>query len=220
MDIIKVGRNKKNDLVIEDPSVSNFHLEIEVQNFQSFLVKDVQSTNGTFVNEVRVAKCVLQPIDQLRLGNKNINVQSFFSEINKIVSREKTDFQEEYKSLMRLFEQYQGRKNSILNPPKLPMFLRLGLGILVIFILLIFPDLIPDNMRIALMMGVSIISVLPTMIGNSQVKKNEKLDLLKLEFEDRLVCPKCSVKMINQNMTYWKGKKECINTKCDAIFQE
>lgn len=62
-----LGRGFANDLKIEDPSVSSSHAQI-VLNGSSVMVKDLGSTNGTFINRAPVTESVLQPGQLLRLG--------------------------------------------------------------------------------------------------------------------------------------------------------
>ncbi|MGD8457731.1 MAG: FHA domain-containing protein [Anaerolineales bacterium] len=57
-EVIKIGRNIKNDLVLNDPSVSRFHAEIRYEDSQ-FLLVDLGSSGGTFLNNQKVDKGVL-----------------------------------------------------------------------------------------------------------------------------------------------------------------
>ena len=52
-EIIKIGRGKKNDLVIDAPAISGFHATIEFRNM-SFYLEDQRSTNGTMLNDRRL----------------------------------------------------------------------------------------------------------------------------------------------------------------------
>lgn len=66
--IVTVGRDLSNDLVIESAEVSRFHAELH-SNQWSILVRDRQSLNGTFVNGFQVvASQSLEPGDQLMFG--------------------------------------------------------------------------------------------------------------------------------------------------------
>lgn len=47
---LTIGRNESNDIVIDNLAVSSTHARIESVS-ASFIIKDLQSTNGTFVNE-------------------------------------------------------------------------------------------------------------------------------------------------------------------------
>ncbi len=62
-----LGRGFANDFKIEDPSVSSSHAEILV-NGSSVTVRDLGSTNGTFVNRAPITNLPLQPGQWLRLG--------------------------------------------------------------------------------------------------------------------------------------------------------
>src|SRR5688572_5477504 len=64
----KLGRNPTNDFRISDPSISSFHAEIAVEN-DVIRVRDLGSTNGTFIDENRIEEGLLKPENVLRLGN-------------------------------------------------------------------------------------------------------------------------------------------------------
>ncbi|MBN1899855.1 FHA domain-containing protein [Candidatus Sumerlaeota bacterium] len=48
----KIGRNPKNDIVLSDDTISRFHCEIFTREGKYF-IRDLQSSHGTFVNDVR-----------------------------------------------------------------------------------------------------------------------------------------------------------------------
>src|SRR5258708_27038564 len=62
-----LGRGFANDFKIEDPSVSGSHPQI-VLNGGAVMVKDLGSTNGTFLNRPPRTEAPLQPRHMLRLG--------------------------------------------------------------------------------------------------------------------------------------------------------
>jgi predicted Zn finger-like uncharacterized protein len=64
---ITIGRGET-DIVLDDPLVSRVHAELEKVK-GTVLVKDLDSTNGTYVNDKKVTAQVLQPGDVLRVGN-------------------------------------------------------------------------------------------------------------------------------------------------------
>lgn len=64
-----LGRGEDCDIRIHDHSVSRRHARIEPTP-QGYYVTDLQSTNGTFVNDKQIdAACLLQDGDYLRVGN-------------------------------------------------------------------------------------------------------------------------------------------------------
>ena len=62
-----VGRAADNAIQINNPSVSSHHCEITVDG-QQVVIKDMESTNGTFVNGEPVTEAVCGPELLLRLG--------------------------------------------------------------------------------------------------------------------------------------------------------
>jgi pSer/pThr/pTyr-binding forkhead associated (FHA) protein len=66
--ITGVGRSPENDIVISDAAmVSARHLEIR-KDGESYQVRDLNSTNGTFLDGQRVTEATLQSSNVIRLG--------------------------------------------------------------------------------------------------------------------------------------------------------
>ena len=68
---ITIGRDKECSLCLPLTNVSRKHARI-VSKDEDFLVEDLNSTNGTFVNGVKVSRCVLRNNDQIRIGEARI----------------------------------------------------------------------------------------------------------------------------------------------------
>lgn len=62
-----IGRSPKSEAVIDSHWVSRFHCTIE-QDLSGFAVRDLNSRNGTMVNEVPVSEAPLESGDRLTLG--------------------------------------------------------------------------------------------------------------------------------------------------------
>jgi pSer/pThr/pTyr-binding forkhead associated (FHA) protein len=59
---LSVGRKADNDIVVDNPAISGHHCRISVQG-GTYFVEDLDSTNGTFVNEKRIKKSGLRHND-------------------------------------------------------------------------------------------------------------------------------------------------------------
>ncbi len=66
-DLITIGRDPGNMIVISDPSVSTRHAELQRAG-ETYRLKDLDSTNGTRVNSIPVAETVLRFDDRIRFG--------------------------------------------------------------------------------------------------------------------------------------------------------
>ena len=67
-DIVTLGRDITNDIVINDPEVSRHHLRL-TRGAGGFTIEDLGSTNGTFVNGQRLTGArPLRPGDMVGLG--------------------------------------------------------------------------------------------------------------------------------------------------------
>jgi adenylate cyclase len=65
--LTKIGRAPHCDLVVNDPLVSREHCLLQVKG-EEVILEDLNSANGTLVNEQRATRIVLQPGDKIRLG--------------------------------------------------------------------------------------------------------------------------------------------------------
>jgi pSer/pThr/pTyr-binding forkhead associated (FHA) protein len=65
--VINIGRRPNNQLVIDDPRVSRSHAQIRVKR-GGYLIADLNSTGGTFVNGQRITQQILKPGDVISLA--------------------------------------------------------------------------------------------------------------------------------------------------------
>jgi diguanylate cyclase (GGDEF)-like protein len=63
----EIGRSSKNDLFLDQESISRHHARITFDGTQ-YWVQDLKSTNGTFVNDAPVKEQRLRDGDQIRIG--------------------------------------------------------------------------------------------------------------------------------------------------------
>ena len=62
-----VGRHRSCDVVVTDDTVSSRHCQI-IETSDGYMIEDLGSSNGTFVNAKRVETATLEPNDQVTLG--------------------------------------------------------------------------------------------------------------------------------------------------------
>src|SRR5216117_756130 len=75
VDKTTIGRVDDNSFQIAEASVSSHHCEISMQGSDA-LVKDLNSTNGTFINGEKITEAVLKPGQTLRLGQIELRLET------------------------------------------------------------------------------------------------------------------------------------------------
>lgn len=68
---LTIGRGADNHLVVDDPTVSSRHAVIEATD-AGYRIRDLDSTNGVWVNEKRLTEAPLSPEDSVRIGTHNL----------------------------------------------------------------------------------------------------------------------------------------------------
>ena len=75
VDRTTIGRVEDNLFQIGEPSVSSHHCEVHLRG-NEVLIRDLNSTNGTFINGEKIAESVLKPGQTLRLGNVELKLDA------------------------------------------------------------------------------------------------------------------------------------------------
>jgi predicted component of type VI protein secretion system len=68
---VTIGRLPDNDVVIDNPAVSGHHARIFLEG-DDYVVEDLRSKNGTYVNEQHVVRAVLRNRDVLLIGKHKL----------------------------------------------------------------------------------------------------------------------------------------------------
>jgi len=70
-----IGRVEDNNFQIAEPSISSHHCEVLLQG-NEVKIRDLNSTNGTFINDQQITEAVLTPGQTFRLGKVEIRLES------------------------------------------------------------------------------------------------------------------------------------------------
>ena len=97
--IIKIGKANDNDFVVNDPHVSRHHAKLVREEGGCWLLEDLGSTNGTFVNGSQIVKKHVTPSDTIKLGdNYVLNMSEALKSSN--------DYSEEFAALKQVYDNY------------------------------------------------------------------------------------------------------------------
>jgi pSer/pThr/pTyr-binding forkhead associated (FHA) protein len=75
VDRTTIGRVDDNMFQITEPSVSSHHCEVHLRGAE-VLIRDLNSTNGTFINGEKITESILKPGQTLRLGNVELKLDA------------------------------------------------------------------------------------------------------------------------------------------------
>ena len=70
-----VGRCPSADIHIDDPSISRRHCQFMLDPYGALTLRDSGSTNGVFVDNLRVKKVTVRPGSEVRIGAVVIRVE-------------------------------------------------------------------------------------------------------------------------------------------------
>jgi hypothetical protein len=177
-EILTIGRSSENHLVIKVPGISSRHCSISKLPDGSFLVEDLDSTNGTFLRGRRIKQALLQPGDELSLANYPLEVKMVLGLIDSGPLKTGVDYAEfrkqelifiEFSGLRTVYDEYQKRKRYIMKT---------------------------NNLKsTGLRAGLSVIPVVGSALGilSGTITGNVQADLMELEevFKKKYICPGC-----------------------------
>ncbi len=80
---VLIGRSSSTDFRVTDDLVSSVHCLIVQKEDGSFFLRDLESSNGTFVDGEKIKQTVLDPGDTFRVGDTEINIKGRFPSTKK-----------------------------------------------------------------------------------------------------------------------------------------
>jgi len=83
---VRLGSMDDNDVVLHDDTVSRYHCKI-VQDDTGYILVDNGSTNGTFINKVRVREAFLKPGSTVAVGQHQLRFNAREEEVEIVPSR-------------------------------------------------------------------------------------------------------------------------------------
>ncbi|NTV83946.1 MAG: FHA domain-containing protein [Bacteroidales bacterium] len=177
-DILTIGRASDNHLVIKLPIVSSKHCSIKKMPDDRFIIEDLDSSNGTFLNGKRIKQAILQPGDELALATFPIDVKMILDLLESGPLKTGINYEEfrkqeliymEFSKLKGVYGEYQKKKRYIMKT---------------------------NNLKsTGIRAGLSVIPVVGSALGilSGTITGNVQADLMELEedFKRNYICPGC-----------------------------
>ena len=210
--IIKIGKAVDNNFIVNDPHVSRHHAQL-IHKEEGWILEDLNSTNGTFVNGVQIVKKYVTLTDTIKLGD---NYVLDISEVLKF----NNEYSEEFLALKKVYDNYIQEKVRIQSANQfktrifqsLPFALPGIIGIIIGFL----------GERNPLLLGVSLFIAIcaPTIGIYLGAKQSAKIPLLLQDlvnqFKIDYVCPKCGTFLGEVPWESLRNRKQCPVSSCKA----
>lgn len=215
------GRASDNDVKYSETDISGHHARVTMIDTVTFLVEDLNSSNGTFVNGYRINKSTISLKDELRLSQYTIvNLAEIFNLKKQNTQQPKSDpkdFIQEFEALRSVWDKYQRDRIAITKShQKRTTLVRSGITLspLIIWYVLLFT--VDENSAAgrAIKSNYIIFSVLGSTIAmmfTGNMSPIEELMQLDEEFRVTYVCPnsQCRTQLGNVPWQSYYNQGKC-----------
>ena len=174
---IKIGRNNKNTIIIEHSKVGREHAIVIKIGENEYLIKDLDSTHGTFVDNNRIKQTQITAESKIQLAYFELDTKLILSKLNSPDFNKQIKYSdllqqkeliEKFLELENIYEQYKKNKRKIER----------GGG------------LKKTGLRAALSLIPFAGNAIGIMAGGA-LDSRKRIDELNEEFKKKYVCPKC-----------------------------
>ena len=198
---IKIGRNPDNDLVLAQGGVSKYHALLTQLSENVMILEDLDSTNGTFVNNYRIRRTLVMPSDTVLVSKVPIPLADYFEKkaFDQAKPKPTNDYSDEFLALKEVYTNYKEGRLEI----KTGTNVKKGVvsGVIMMVGNVIFPGF-----------G----SIVGSIVRSTYADPEEKLLALSEEFRIAYICPKCKRFLGELPWQNLANQKSCVS--CKAIW--
>ncbi|MDH6533462.1 FHA domain-containing protein [Parabacteroides sp. 52] len=211
--MIKIGKANDNDYTIDAQYVSRYHASLVRQPDGVWLLEDLGSTNGTFVNEQQVVKKRVALTDQLRFGDSQTVSLSDILRFNN-------NYSEEFAALKEVYDNYVAAKVRIQSSNQFKIRLFQSLPFALPGIIGVFIGFLGKGSPLLFIVSLLLVICAPTIgifLGAKQsAKVPQQLQDIANQFKIDYVCPKCGNFLGEIPWESLKNRKQCPVSSCKA----
>lgn len=209
---ITIGKAPDNDFVVNNAHVSRHHARLVREN-SLWVLEDLDSSNGTFVNGSQIIKKKITPTDSICLGDDcMVRLEDLL--------KSKNDYSEEFKKLKKIYDDYTKEKVRIQssNQFKTRLFQSLPFALpgIVGMIIGYAGQSSHQWMMICLLLAVFAPVAGIYMGARQSAKIPHQLQELNNQFKIDYVCPKCGTFLGEIPWESLKNKRHCPISTCQA----
>ena len=231
-----IGRNTGNSIVLSNGKISGYHARLVQCTPNSFLLEDLDSKNGTFVNGTRITRKIIDRTTPLELADTRYTVEQLLDtpKPEPVENQDKPpyvqtpptpapeivpnplDFTAQFTELQQVFEQYPKLRKDCRNREKM---IRTG-SIILSSIVGVSSVLATGGAALPLlhiMSGAGLSMLLPTLCS-TLLSTEEKIEVIDKEYRERYRCPNpaCRDSFGTREWALLEQQKTC--RRCQAIW--
>lgn len=222
---ITIGRLEDNQVILTPTDIGRHHAIITVCGPNNYLIEDLNSKNGTFVNGDRIQSKLICEEDEIRFAAHTFLVKDILVKA-KVIEEAKQksdpdDFTEEFRKMEELYEQYllfKAKEVEIQSSiKKFNDKVRLG-GVLTGSTVGILA-LVVGGTFLTTLSSCGLTILLPALLSQF-LGEDEKLNQPRLHFANNWKCPKCGDKtmLLGKSWQVLAKQKKC--TRCNAVWMK
>lgn len=189
---IIIGRNGNQPFKITAEGVSVQHAQLTIRDDGKWLLKDLNSTNGTYIFNrdthqfVRIGTKTIDENTLIRLGPDD-TMRCYQFTARQLVKKNQEDFSAEFQELRQKWNEIQTKKENLERQAARMAFIPVGLSLMLIGFTCILPESWSVDVRMNAIRGVMLVPSLLSPFLNSSNKK--RLKALGEEIRETFVCP-------------------------------
>lgn len=214
--IISIGKANDNDFVVNDPHVSRHHARL-IKEEDYFILEDIGSTNGTFVNDVQIMKKKVFPTDQIMLGD---NYRLILSDVQKAVN----DYTSEFLLLKDVYDKYVQSKVKIQASNQFKTRIFQSIPFAIPGVIGVFIGFLGKGSPELFLLSLCVVILAPTVgiyLGAKQSAKTpQQLQDAVNQFKINYVCPKCGTFLGEIPWESLRNRKQCPVSSCKAKWSD
>ncbi|GAB3727050.1 FHA domain-containing protein [Spirosoma lituiforme] len=229
-----IGRSIDNQLVLSQGKVSGYHARLIQCTPTSFVLEDLSSKNGSFVNDVRITRKVVDKQDKLRFADTVLTIDEMLASLKSEPSKSKPqaapvvtkppaqpeasalDYTRAFADLQQVYAQYPKLKKDCRNREKM---IRTGSVILssVVGISSVLSTGGAALPLLHIMSGAGLSMLVPTLCS-TLLSTEEKLEVIDKEYREKYRCPNpaCRDPFGPREWELLAQQKSC--RRCQAIW--
>lgn len=233
---IVVGREGQQSFIIDNAGVSRQHARVDDLGNGLFSIEDLNSSNGTFVNNQKIMRRTVSWNDEIKLGPTYVlRLQQLFPSVVAAQPQREAPVQNNTNNSSRqevasvsichlkdVRESYERERIAILKEASTSQVKRMLPPIIVSAILLII-SLLLDGAIVAIVrpvvaiVGVVLLAYMTYKHYQVQASKPERLEQIKKQYQTYYVCPHCGAFLGDLPFENIQNQGRC--SRCRTVWQ-